>query len=76
MDNVIYIKPSYNRPLSNAIEGLKPCPFCGGVAELDQDMDTLFYIACINTRCHINPITIGVASERQARKVWNYRYTL
>ncbi len=52
-------------------EKLKPCPFCGGKAELDEDYDSgnIFWVFC--TRCGISTDTDYVSKE--AIKAWNRR---
>ena len=49
---------------------LKPCPFCGGKANLAQTVRTGFwYIICRN--CDI--ATLQYSSAEKARRVWNRR---
>ena len=53
-------------------EKLKPCPFCGGEAEVyenEYENITLFMVACKN--CGIS--TAGYDYEEDAIKDWNRR---
>lgn len=49
---------------------LKPCPFCGGKAELDRIGNPLFSIRCKNIQCFclIEKLTL-----KQAVEAWNNR---
>ena len=57
------------------MEKLKPCPFCGGEAELRMigDMRYLLVYSCKD--CRKTPLRGGDArsTERDARKIWNRR---
>ncbi|WP_411041356.1 Lar family restriction alleviation protein [Vibrio parahaemolyticus] len=73
-DNVIALKPDYGlcKP-DNGGYPLKPCPFCNSSPNLDQDSDSSWYVACINKRCFVLPITLPFKSKRHAAIAWNTR---
>ena len=48
--------------------GLKPCPFCGGEAKLDKDVDK-FLVTCKSCGCG----TVIVSDEKLAVLFWNKR---
>lgn len=58
---------------------LKPCPFCGGEAELHQsyDMDTNevdgWFVWCNNKECECAPETREHFTEAEAIVAWNTR---
>lgn len=58
---------------------LKPCPFCGGEAELHPtyDMDTNevdgWFVWCNNDTCECKPETWQFFTEAEAIAVWNTR---
>ncbi len=65
-------------------EKLKPCPFCGGAAEVldctvKGETPRGFQIACINARsdsedyCPTEPFTNVHKSKRRAIAAWNTR---
>lgn len=59
---------------------LKPCPFCGGKAELVKDKTTFtfadsYFVRCDNRECGVQPTTWHRLSEQEARDFWNRRST-
>ena len=54
---------------------LKPCPFCGGEADLCQIYgENLWLVKCWNTKkCKILPRTPEVHSMEEAMFIWNTR---
>lgn len=57
------------------VELLKPCPFCGGRADMRYSLDKAL-IECINTKCKIQPSTwLGVETDSVSKlvKIWNTR---
>ncbi|PSV00345.1 hypothetical protein C9J27_04255 [Photobacterium kishitanii] len=73
-DNVFFIKPEYgNCKPDDGGYTLKPCPFCKSNPNLEQDSDLSWYVACVNKRCFVLPLTIPVVSRRQASVAWNNR---
>ena len=57
---------------------LKPCPFCGGKAELIHDKRTLsfadsFYVRCDNIDCYMLLTTPHRLSKEDAINIWNRR---
>lgn len=59
------------------MDELKPCPYCGGEAQLKVvgDMKHLLIYECENKSCFGTPLRGGDArsTERGARKIWNRR---
>ena len=57
---------------------LKPCPFCGGEAELVCN-DIGVFVGCFHENCPIGPQTStyldGYATEAEAVAAWNARAT-
>ena len=51
---------------------LKPCPFCGGKAEVRMFTSTLIFVQCKSCLSG----TSAFSSEHEAVKVWNRRYTV
>ena len=53
---------------------LKPCPFCGGKARLDNRFNW-WWVACTSGRkiCKVNASTIQFDSPDEAVEVWNRR---
>ena len=74
LDNVIFIKPIYGsfKPDNGGYE-LKTCPFCMSTPTLEQDSDSSWYVACVNKRCFVLPLTLPFKNRRQAVIVWNNR---
>lgn len=62
-------------PFTEAVEALKPCPFCGGAAvahpERRSFKSKVFWVACMSSKCAM------AAGEHQSReqaiKAWNTR---
>ena len=56
---------------------LKPCPFCGGKAELLKDelgrTSDWWYAACSNLDCGIYAQTADRPTPQEAAKLWNRR---
>ena len=57
---------------------LKPCPFCGGEAEVNEDrLDgyTIFIVSCENSKCPVIVETMHRAgnTKAQAIEAWNRR---
>jgi hypothetical protein len=53
---------------------LKPCPFCGGEAELREEGDG-FFVSCENDRCNViveTMVRVG-RCEHDAIEAWNRR---
>ena len=51
---------------------LKPCPFCGGKAEVRMFTATLVFVQCQSCLAG----TSGFKSKYEAVKVWTRRYTV
>ena len=57
------------------MELLKPCPFCGGRADMRYSIDKAL-IECTNTKCKIQPSTwlvVETDSVSKLIKIWNTR---
>lgn len=55
-------------------EDLKPCPFCGGEAEI-RELDCFYYISHDKKECDVEAIeTFLCESKREAIEAWNHRY--
>lgn len=54
------------------METLKPCPFCGGNADLCEADDGSWYVGCVSCGCGTNP---SDASEDAHAAAWNRRTT-
>lgn len=52
---------------------LRPCPFCGGAAELRDGLQKIptFYVICTNLACEIR--TLEYLTPAGAAKRWNRR---
>lgn len=63
--------------MGNNDKQLKPCPFCGGPADLRHDYtgQGSSYISCMN--CGVTsprfPVEFSASSDDRARKFWNKR---
>lgn len=51
------------------VEELKPCPFCGGEARINQYLDSLFWVRCFECGAEIQ----AFSTEEEAAKLWNTR---
>ena len=57
------------------MELLKPCPFCGGRADLRYSFDKAL-VECTNTKCKLQPSTwlhVKTDSIDKLVKIWNTR---
>lgn len=56
---------------------LKPCPFCGGVPDIEPHEDLYrrmkFGIECRNADCEIQPFTAWYADRQECIEAWNRR---
>ena len=54
---------------------LKPCPFCGGEAIMENlNVPTYrFRVICNNVKCDVHPNTWLRRSAKEAAEVWNRR---
>ena len=57
---------------------LKPCPFCGGKAELSENLDAILgWVKVVCTNCHVSTETFtrGCIEEREKEVIdlWNRR---
>ncbi|MBN6836287.1 Lar family restriction alleviation protein [Staphylococcus epidermidis] len=58
-----------------SIQGIKPCPFCGGRADLRYSINRAL-IECANSKCKIQPSTwlrVDTDSVDKLVKIWNTR---
>lgn len=56
------------------MEELKPCPFCGGEAELWASEDGIYGVWCSNPDCYMDVDTRDRTSKEAAIEAWNTRY--
>lgn len=54
-------------------EKLKPCPFCGGEAKIQEYNGGFAAVGCSNGRCYMHPHAFGFASAEDAIQKWNRR---
>ena len=55
-------------------EQLKPCPFCGKKAILEERLDYAdFAVRCQTITCHVLPCTWYYDSPEEAVEAWNKR---
>ena len=52
---------------------LKPCPFCGGEAELFSDEFNQWYVGCVNPTCGCEAGLPFAKTEKAAAASWNRR---
>ena len=54
---------------------LKPCPFCGGEAEIQVDYDRVVFVICKNckARTYAIPIVAEYCANEVAAEKWNRR---
>lgn len=60
------------------VREIKPCPFCGGIADIRYSINTLV-IECTNRKCKIQPSTwlhVNSDSAEKLIKIWNKRKNL
>lgn len=58
-----------------SIQEIKPCPFCGGRADLRYSINRAL-IECTNRKCKIQPSTwlrVDIDSVDKLVKIWNTR---
>lgn len=57
------------------MEELKPCPFCGGKAEIKSSADNDFWVECAleHRFCQVIPKTWSYETEQEAVEAWNKR---
>lgn len=70
VDNLKYLIEEWWR-----LNLIKPCPFCGGRADLRYSFDKAF-IECTNTKCKLQPSTwlrVETDSVNKLVKIWNTR---
>lgn len=72
-NKVVAIKPEFGTFKPTGGVALKSCPFCAAIPSLEQDCDETWYVACINKRCFVVPITKPFGARRQAVLAWNNR---
>ena len=53
-------------------ETLKPCPFCGGEAEV-EDCRYGYYVSCQSPTCLVSPETGDYETKASAIVAWNRR---
>ena len=57
-------------------DGLLPCPFCGGEAEL-REGEECAYVQCLDVKAHRGPFVDGDNNAAaEAVEMWNYRVPL
>lgn len=47
------------------ITHVKPCPWCGHQPERKYLHHGKEYVACVNPKCHVNPITDAYSTKAQ-----------
>ena len=52
---------------------LKPCPFCGGKAQLRYDIMGCYYIECQQCRIKTTVFDALVGGKKMAIETWNRR---
>ena len=52
---------------------LKPCPFCGGEAELSKSSGGDWIVGCTNGKCLMCPWSFGFKTKKEAIESWNTR---
>lgn len=55
---------------------LKPCPFCGGEANIiggKTDAYTFYYVICSVCNTRSGDVFKGLEGEKKARETWNRR---
>jgi hypothetical protein len=56
------------------VDGLKPCPFCGGKCEFVKNKDGLYSVMCLNDDRHA--LDWWCVEKEGAISVWNKRVNL
>lgn len=54
------------------IDGLKPCPFCGGEAEMVRSSSGSYFVRCTNKQCAAKT-RLYHENDNGARLAWNRR---
>lgn len=52
---------------------VKPCPFCGGQAQIYDFKDGRYLVECINPDCDVYPYTSTHYDKQEAIDAWNRR---
>lgn len=56
------------------MEELKPCPFCGGEADIDK-YGWGWNVRCLDPKCHFHIVPMPAhETEKEAIEAWNTRY--
>lgn len=58
------------------MEELKPCPFCGGEADMRENKSSYvprYYVCCGNVDCWMLVSTCNRETPEQAAELWNRR---
>lgn len=57
------------------MDKLKPCPFCGGEANVQEiEYDKTYFVRCSNIKkCSVLPYTFSFANITDAIDAWNRR---
>lgn len=57
------------------MEELKPCPFCGTIPKVIEDISFHdYFVSCYNKKCPLDAVyTDDYKSKKQAIKAWNTR---
>ncbi len=74
MGYIVSLKPEFglNKP-DDGGKKLEACPFCASTPHIEQDQDETWYVACVNKRCLVLPITRPFMTRIQAVRAWNGR---
>lgn len=67
------LEPTRTYSNHTAIDELKPCPFCGGDAEIYDFKDGRYLVECSNTSCDVYPCTSIHYDKEDAIAAWNRR---
>ena len=70
------MKHGYHPSFEDSIK-IKPCPFCGSIGELQEDMYGFYVMQCVNCGCQTPKKRAGWGSEKAsmdlAIEAWNRR---
>ena len=55
------------------ITELKPCPFCGGLAEVRYIQNHGYYVLCKGRFCKVRTYTLVYKKKHEAIQAWNKR---